>query len=267
MNSVILCEGADDAYILGSYFQKKLNFKRDNDERFSEGFDFEPSLKNKSVNLYLKNANVVAIQSVGGKTKFKEPLAFLRDRITESPKNGLSQIFIMLDKDNDTDKVKLEEISNHFSTIFPQSDLISYEENGTAVTYQHKVRSRMYPFICVPVVIPFDEEGALETISMSAIKDETEEGAFVVQEANGYIDNLLKSGKLTSLLNKERERLKARFSATLSVTNPEHSTSIYTSLLSSNDWELSPVVSENFKVLTIFSPKFTNQKRTTHKQV
>lgn len=67
-----------------------------------------------------------------------------------------------------------------------------------------------------------------------------------------YVPLSLFGDGLKKYLRKERQQLKDRFSSTLSITNPDHSSSTDTSMIDSCDWELSPITLENFKVFDDF---------------
>lgn len=76
------------------------------------------------------------------------------------------------------------------------------------------------------------------------------EGSLVVEKAKEYIDGLKKD--LEKYLKHERLELKAKFSAVISVTNPERSTATFDKLLMSHDWERYPTIRNNFSAFNEF---------------
>lgn len=252
MSSMILCEGADDAFVLGAYFQKKLGFKRDNNAKFSSKFNIPKNELNLSTNIYVKNSFSVAIMNVKGQDRFPKAKNHLMTAQGFLSQETISEVFLMMDRDSDTEQEKLDKIFDLFLTFYPDNKENPPLINMKSRTFTYRLRSNDCPVECFPMVIPFDREGALETILMEVIRTSGDEGQYIVEQANGYVDDLLKSTQLSQYLRKEREQLKARFSSTLSITNPDHAISTYTSLLDSCDWELSPFILKNFKVFDDF---------------
>lgn len=106
-----------------------------------------------------------------------------------------------------------------------------------------------YQLSIIPVIIPFDETGALETVLLSAIESEDEEGAYVAKKAKAYIDDFCQSDKQDKYLKKRRLITKAKFSAAISITNPDRSTAAFNALLMSHDWEKNEVINHHFSIL------------------
>ena len=100
------------------------------------------------------------------------------------------------------------------------------------------------------MIIPFDESGAIETILMGAVENSCEEGKTITTEANNYIDRLLKSNKLgEKYLCHARQVLKARYSAVVAATNPDHSTELFKGMVMASPWEQSEYVRSHFDVI------------------
>lgn len=102
----------------------------------------------------------------------------------------------------------------------------------------------------IPIVLPFDEQGAIETILMKAISESSEEEKYIVDRANKYIKEFfIPEKKLNRFLIHEREKLKAKFSAVISVTNPDRSTATFNTLLMSHSWEKKEEIKKHFQIL------------------
>ena len=103
----------------------------------------------------------------------------------------------------------------------------------------------------LPVVIPFDEQGAIETLVMKSISDKSDAGKYVVEHANQYIDSAIENVK-PEYLNKQREQTKAKYSAALAITNPRKSRDDFRELMMSGDWENSPSINLHMKEVREF---------------
>lgn len=102
----------------------------------------------------------------------------------------------------------------------------------------------------IPIILPFDEQGAIETLLMKAISESSQEEKYIVDEANKYIKSFfIPEAKLKRYLIHEREVLKAKFSAVISVTNPDRSTATFNTLLMSHSWEEKEEVKKHFQLL------------------
>lgn len=88
----------------------------------------------------------------------------------------------------------------------------------------------------MPVLIPFDESGAIETLLLKAIEDSGKEGAYVAQSARSYIDSA-KDNVFPRYLNKQRLFTKAKYSAAIAITNPDHSTGTFKDFMLSTPWD------------------------------
>lgn len=85
---------------------------------------------------------------------------------------------------------------------------------------------------------------------MRAISESSEEENYIVNEANKYIEGFfIPEVKLNKYLKHQREILKARFSAVISVTNPDRSTATFNTLLMSHSWEEKEEIKKHFGIL------------------
>lgn len=249
MRAVVLCEGKDDAFILGAYLQMKLGFVRNNSISFSDNLALKKEDLNLRINIYVKKEKIVAVIGVGGKNRFCKYFDYLKKAQSFAPTEAITHLFVLHDRDNEVEENILAKICAIFSEIYPNTEEAPLLQNQKASIFQYQLRSNTHSVYCIPLVIPFDQEGALETILMRVIQEESKAGEFVVVEANRYIDRILSDDRRGDYLNKDRMKLKARFSAVLSVTNPDHAIDLYVNLLESFDWHSSENFSSNFKVL------------------
>jgi len=247
MRSLILCEGYDEVYILGYYLHKTKGwFYRENEE-LSEHYEIPRSgARNQVIEVYKKKDDLVAIWGVGGKDNFARSFKFLELVNHRNPEFGVEQVFIFLDRDHFEIEECLVAMENKMRDCGLPVDQL---KNNQCNIFTFEIEDETYRLNVVPVIIPFDEAGALETVLLNAIASENEEGKFVVHGARAYIDNFLKSGKKDKYLQKKRLEVKAEFSAAISITNPDRSTVAFNTLLMSHPWEEKEVIRRHFKIL------------------
>ena len=247
MRSLILCEGHDEVYILGYYLHKTSGWVYFENEELSEDYKLPRNRnRNQIIEVYKKDRDRVAIWGVGGKDNFAKSFKFLEMANNLNPESGIEQVFILLDRDHLEIEKCLETIKNKLRNCGLSIDNLKNNQSNV-ITYE--IEDETYGLNVIPMIIPFDEEGALETVLLSAIEKEDEEGEFVAEIADEYINNFLHSSKKNKYLKKERLVTKAKFSAAISITNPDRSTAEFNTLLMSHPWEEKEAVQRHFKIL------------------
>ena len=247
--SLILCEGIDDIYILGYYLFKTLNWKRNTNKRmFSNYYSFPESEK---VEIYLKenSENKLALWAVGGKNSFIKAFKFINDINNSHPEEGITQVFII----NDRDDEEIDQCLKRIEQNLKENNInIKKLKNNIINNYEYKIEDNKYNLKVIPVVIPFEESGALETVLIDGMKKSGSEEEMIVYKANEYvkeINNSLKTEKERKFLNHKRLLLKAKFSSVISIINPEHSTAKLNEILLSFSWEEKKEVRRHFHIL------------------
>ena len=251
--SIILCEGFDEVYILGYYLFKTNSWKlvsNNKNKKFSEYYSLpKVNPRNQLIEIYEKNEDRLAIWSVGGKDNFLKAFQSIKEINLNQPEYAINQVFIIQDRDNSEIESALEKIK---STLEISGINIEKLNNNTLNTWNFQSEGENYVTDIIPIVLPFDERGAIETILMRAISESSEEENYIVNEANKYIDIerfFIPEVKLNKYLKHQREILKARFSAVISVTNPDRSTATFNTLLMSHSWEEKEEIKKHFGLL------------------
>lgn len=244
MKSVVLCEGQDDLWFIGYYLHKKAGWKTMNAPGELWKYYLIPEQYGQHV-IYLRNGNdSVAVWDVGGKNCFQIPIRILLDKIIrEFPFDPIDSIVIMSDRDNDP----VEDTLNNIKTW---AHLSNPMENKKPSIYKEIIDDCEVLIKVVPIIIPFEEDGAIETVLLSSISECSGAGKDVVERAKQYVDELIKLPSVkAAYLQHERLHLKAKFDAAIAITNPGHSTGLFKDLVMLCPWEASPHVQEHFDVM------------------
>lgn len=249
--NIILCEGFDEVYILGYYLFKTSSWEivtKNKSKKFSEYYSLpEVNPRNQLIEIYEKGEDKLAIWSVGGKDNFLKPLEKIKKINLNQPDYGINQIFIIQDRDNSEIEETLEKIKSTLNEVGINIDVLN---NNQLNTWKFELEGENYTTNIIPIVLPFDEKGAIETILMKAISESSEEEKYIVDEANKYIEGFfIPKEKLSRYLIHERQKLKAKFSAVISVTNPDRSTAVFNTLLMSHSWEEKEEIKNHFQLL------------------
>ncbi|MSU00132.1 DUF3226 domain-containing protein [Tissierella pigra] len=246
MKSLILCEGFDDMYILGYYLHKTDEWNRKNDIKISQLYDFpKVHFRNQGIEVYERGDEILAIWCVGGKDSFEESFKFLK-RINENhPEEGFEKMFILTDRDD----LEIKECLKVIEYQMQKCGLIIKDlENNHCNRLEYEVENEIYKLDIMPVIIPFDQTGALENVLIEAIRCTCEEDKLIVEKAEEYVDKLAESDIIDSYLKNPRQVLKSKFSSVISITNPDRSTALFNSLLMTHPWEEKQEIVKHFKI-------------------
>lgn len=246
MNSIILCEGFDDIFFVGYYLFKTNTWTIEKNRKISDLYDF-PDIKhrNQAIEVYGKGDNTISIWCVGGKDSYEQSFKFMQKINEQFPQEGFQQVFLLCDRDNS----EIEDCLTIIEETMKKYGLaVGKLNNNVPNQFQYEVEGDIYNFCVIPIIIPFDETGALETVLLKAIEETGEVDSFIVHEGKKYIDGLLNMGVQKKYLKHDRLVLKAKFSSVISVTNPDRSTALFNALLMSNPWEEKESIKEHFGI-------------------
>lgn len=250
MRSLILCEGFDDVLIIGYFLNKTDGWIFEHNGKFSELYDL-PKMdgKREVVEVYKKSNSVLGIWAVGGKDSFDEAYKFVKSNNELHPEEGIEKLFIILDRDeleiNETLVILREKLNQCGICV---NTLVNHEN----AAYHYEIDEEMYTIDIIPVIIPFDKTGALETVLLDGIAETGEEEKYIVECAKKYVEHFVSSEQLSKYLRHARLILKAKLSATISITNPDRSTNIFDKLLTSWPWEETDAVKRHFNTISKF---------------
>jgi hypothetical protein len=193
MKKIILCEGKTDA-ILISYFLEKFDWQ------FSKkGMQINlPVDKDNEVFSWYRNPNKpnqeLAIWGVGGYSNIQPKLKYITESIQFQSEGQFQNRFnkIVLFVDNDTgnfnehisdmdewlkssginllDKIQLQEWLNAEINLFGDGE--------------------KYPIQLLPIILPPDSKGNLEVFLLDALKENSDNDRFIVEEAEKFIKNI-----------------------------------------------------------------------------
>ncbi|MDR0767984.1 MAG: hypothetical protein LBE57_06070 [Methanosarcinales archaeon] len=249
MKSVILCEGRDDMWLLGYLLHKwsSEKWKYVKGGKISTLYDI-PTLYENSGHTIRKRDDTddkLAIWSVGGKDNFLSALNEINIINTNQPEERLENIIFVIDRDQN----EIVETMKVFQEWFKQNNWHVELKNNEKCELSYMVEDEKYNLCICPIIFPFSECGALETVLMDSFSNSCPELNYIVCQAKKYISELSESDKVPSYLNESRGRLKAEFSSVISVVNPTRSFDASKEILMSHKWEEYEVVKTHFELL------------------
>ena len=165
-----------------------------------------PKTKRSIPQIYTRSKNLddrVAIWPVGGKDSFKKVIDNIMYLNNNFPDNCIDNIFIVSDRDEDDVKETLDRIRQYFIQNYCKLECLN---NNKVNKSFFNVDDEEYEFNIIPIIIPFEESGSLETLLLNQISCRSEEDKIVVNKAKEYVNDIIPVS-YTHLLDSETEEL------------------------------------------------------------
>lgn len=183
MKSIIICEGETD-FVFLQHFMIRVNGW--NDSKQKPNPSFRSNVNNSLSRDFFKDSNMLTIISCGGcgniKTVFEEVIRRNENEIEDSER--YSKIVILTDNDEDCVEEKI---------IFELNDILKNKvqisnNKWTTLTFEDTVHNQFDSELLL-LIIPFDENGALETFLLESISKENAYDAEIIKKAKEFADN------------------------------------------------------------------------------
>lgn len=242
IKAIILCEGETDQILIGLYLESISQYHYITNKKFENIFI------NEKINWYTDNSdNIIGIWDNGG-NNFDSSIKNICDR-EKNIEHLIEHVVIITDHDDETvenDKPKkiYELLSSGLGT---NSQLTNTLKNNEWLTFNFEA-----PFSCAAqmkvcyLLVPLEEQGALETYMLSALTEDKAEQKEVIEQAKEFIENI----HTEVYLKGRRLRTKAVMGVSLSVFNPEGIFRIMNEILHSVNWSKFEISQRQFRIIS-----------------
>lgn len=232
-NGIILCEGSTDFVLLQYYMQKVFHWEDSKKSTYH--------YKSQKSRLLKSGKNSLTIAPSGGCSELPSEL----EDILEYNKNStisefFDKIVIITDNDDSSERKKiLESISARIS--YTDSSIVKVKNNEwTEFDIQRKFSPLTVKCNILPLIIPFDENGAMETFLLNAISESNEYDKSIIEKSNDFIDEV--SGIQNTISGEEylkhrRDKTKAKFDVYFSIRTPAEQFNKRRDILKGVPWE------------------------------
>ena len=250
MKSIILCEGKTDAILLSYYLGKVVewNFNKNLTKRVALPIK---NWQNEEVNVYTKGENELIIWAVGGQSNFEYAIKQIikANRIAEK-ENAYAKIIIMRDRDVIEDnEIVLKEVQDIFHANNINLEITANNQWSSSEyvnEYNEKAQIKEINEIKVlPIIIPFNKNGALETFILDAISEMGQEESHIVNMSKEFISNF----DLLNYLNTQRLKVKGELAVTLGTMFLQKTFTPIDAMLKDINWEDYRTIKEGFRKL------------------
>ncbi|WIV13284.1 DUF3226 domain-containing protein [Proteiniborus sp. MB09-C3] len=244
MKNIIFCEGKTDAILLSYYLGEVVRWSFNKKLTKNIGLPIR-NFENEEVNVYTKGEDELVIWAVGGASNFN----FALTNIIEANKafekeNSYKKLVILTDRDQAEDD---REILERFEcNLINQEIRVGTLRNNewSTCSYLNKYDEENEVKV-LPIIIPFNKKGGLETFILDAITDFGEEEAYIVNKSKEYINGF----DLINYLNNQRLKLKGELAVTLGTMFPQKTFTPIDSMLKDINWEEYRTIQEGFRKL------------------
>ena len=183
MKSIIICEGETD-FVFLQHFMKKVNGWTDSKQKPNPSFT--SSVNNSFSRDFIRNSDMLTIISCGGcgniKTVFEEVIRKNQNEIFDEER--YSKIVILTDNDDTGIEAKIVSDLNAASGNSTQIKNNTWTDLTFTDTTQNQFDSEL-----LLLIIPFDENGALESFLLESISKENTYDAEIIKKAKEFVDN------------------------------------------------------------------------------
>lgn len=231
MNNVILCEGSTDYFLLQYYMREAHEW---NDDRtIQTGILKMPGQKSRNLR---KNNNILTIMAVGGCSKLGNGLeAVLNKNFLTQPNlsDAFNKIVIVTDRDEaGTEQSFIQRVQQVLNSHNVNYSTLS--NNCWADCSMLNQMGVIINFSILLLIIPFEENGAIETFLLNAIGNKDAYDKTMINKCNQFVDQIDPNKKY---LTSRRYITKAKFDTYFSIRTPVEQYTERQNILKNVKWE------------------------------
>ncbi len=241
MNSLILCEGKTDCILLQYYLEKVHDWKREEGEVFH-------AVNKAWGNIFKKQDNHLFISETKSCSRLVEGLITAIARNQNAAPGSVNEFFdkIIIFTDNDEEKTA-DDLINDIQNKLQKTSAVFTEPIQKDIWNKGKVRTLegIKEFELYLMLIPFNENGALETYLLNCIANNDPYDKVIIDKGNHFVDTIDPDNKY---LNQRRLKTKAKFDVYFSVRTAVDQYSERQNILKSVAWEKYDTIRNDFKL-------------------
>lgn len=241
MNKLILCEGKTDAILLSYYLGKVQRWTpcKHGPKTYRISVDEKAG---ESAYWYQREGDYLLICAVGGKDKFGSFFAEkIRAAITDA--QVFSKMALITDRDDRQEETIESEVRQRFAPVVTRVGQNVWTENQYEDGYGQQ---QLLSFLLL--VIPTDQQGALETLLLDAISENPYDRE-IVTRSTAFVDEIEPYAK--KYIGHARLKLKARLGVTWAIQSPGKEFDFIDQQIRSVQWEECDILARCFSQLLL----------------
>lgn len=232
MNHIILCEGSTDYFLLQYYMRAACQWT--DDKSIQDGILKMPRQKSRNL---AKNSDILTIMAVGGCSQMGNGLKTVLERNFLSPPdfaNAYRNIVIITDRDEaDSEQDLIQTLQQILSENHVTCDS-SLSNNSWLECSMYNQMHLPVTFSILLLIIPFEENGAMETFLLNSIGDKDSYDKTIIDQCNQFVDQIDPEKRY---LTSRRYTTKAKFDTYFSIRTPLEQYAERQNILKNVKWE------------------------------
>lgn len=244
MNNIILCEGSTDYFLLQYYMREAYQWI--DDKSIQQGILKMPKQKSRN---FAKHSDRLTIMAVGGCSQMGNGLKAVLDRNFFSPPpltNAYHKIIIITDRDEAGTEQKfiqeLQQIFNEYHVTYPSC----ITNNSWLSCSMCSQIGLIINFSVLLLIIPFEENGAMETFLLNAVGNEEPYDKMIIDECCRFVERVDPEKRY---LSSRRYVTKAKFDTYFSIRTPVEQYVERQNILKNVRWEQYNTIQTAFQKL------------------
>lgn len=232
MNNIILCEGSTDYFLLQYYMREAYHWN--DDKSLQNGILKMPKQKSRKL---VRDSDMLTIMAVGGCSQIGNGLkTVLKNNYLSPPdlSNIYNKLVIVTDRDEvNTEQTFIENLQQILSeyNIVTTSSLVN--NSWLHCSMQNQIGITI-TFSLLLLIIPFEENGAMETFLLNSIRNNDAYDKTIIDECNQLVDRVDPDKRY---LTSRRYVTKAKFDTYFSIRTPVEQYTERQNILKNVKWE------------------------------
>ena len=210
MKSIIICEGATDFTLLQYFMRRVYGWN------YYQASSFRPDIKDSISTDYIKNGNILTIVSAEGCANIKDVFSAVirNNQNTVFDNERYSKIAIIADNDEEDSE---EKIISELNELCGDSGEVQNRKWASLLFTDMTNNKQSFSMDLLLLLIPFDENGALETFLLNSISKQDSYDAEIIRKGNEFVES---SDPLSKYLTHRGLKTKANFDVYFSIRTP-----------------------------------------------
>lgn len=237
MKSILLCEGKSDAILVSYYLNKVKGWEFYGKKDKRKVIIPIRNNENEEANWYRLGDDILSIWGIGGQSNLKYAIeqVLIINKLADR-EDAFNKIIILTDRDNSVnDEGLLNELSEYLEEVNLQNN--EWVDKEYTNEFQDVIEVKI-----LPIIIPFNKSGALETFILDAICEMGEEEKQIVDKSKEFISGF----DLMNYLHTQRLKVKGELAVTLGTLFPQKTFTPIDSMLKNINWEEYKTIQEGF---------------------
>ncbi len=229
MRTLILCEGKTDAILISYLLQKQSGWKYTREKSLWAINNEEKN--DETVNWYKRENDYILICAVGGKTNFG---SFFKNKLYQPIlhshiEENIDKIIYIVDKDHDNELGLCTQIIEDLTPCCQDITIGEWKENKFTDSF-----GKERTIDVLGLIVPNDQEGALENVLLSAISENVYDKN-IVDKSTNFVEEI--KDQANKYIKNSRLVLKAKLSVVFAILSPQKVFTLIDQLIQEVDWE------------------------------